>query len=391
MIVIARKLVHTLLICLTVVVSVAGSAQAAQPLLIPAPPQVAAKSYILMDANSGYIIAEKNSHERLPPASLTKLMTAYVVEYEVAKGELSYDDEVPISVRAWKTGGSKMFVREGSRVRLGDLMKGIIVQSGNDASVAVAEYLAGSEDAFADIMNQHAQLLGMKDTHYVNATGLPAENHYSTAYDLALLAQAIIQRFPEQYKIYSQKYFTYNNIRQPNRNLLLWRDKSVDGLKTGHTEAAGYCLVASAERDGMRLISVVMGTRSEEARAQETLKLLNYGFRFFETARLYNAGQKVLDAEIWKGQKDQLALGVANDVVVTLPKGRKDDLKANVDVPGLIVAPARTGQELGELVIRLDDQQVAKVPVVALEDVEEAGFFKRLWHTILLFFKSLLS
>ncbi len=391
MIVIARKLVHTLLICLTVVVSVAGSAQAAQPLLIPAPPQVAAKSYILMDANSGYIIAEKNSHERLPPASLTKLMTAYVVEYEVAKGELSYDDEVPISVRAWKTGGSKMFVREGSRVRLGDLMKGIIVQSGNDASVAVAEYLAGSEDAFADIMNQHAQLLGMKNTHYVNATGLPAENHYSTAYDLALLAQAIIQRFPEQYKIYSQKYFTYNNIRQPNRNLLLWRDKSVDGLKTGHTEAAGYCLVASAERDGMRLISVVMGTRSEEARAQETLKLLNYGFRFFETARLYNAGQKVLDAEIWKGQKDQLALGVANDVVVTLPKGRKDDLKANVDVPGLIVAPARTGQELGELVIRLDDQQVAKVPVVALEDVEEAGFFKRLWHTILLFFKSLLS
>ncbi|RMF15679.1 MAG: D-alanyl-D-alanine carboxypeptidase, partial [Gammaproteobacteria bacterium] len=241
------------------------------------------------------------------------------------------------------------------------------------------------------IMNQHAQLLGMKDSHFANATGLPHEDHYTTAYDLALLARAIITRFPEQYKIYSEKYFTYNNIRQPNRNLLLWRDKSVDGLKTGHTAEAGYCLVASAVRDNMRLISVVMGARSEEARAQETQKLLNYGFRFYETSPLYRAGQKVLETEVWKGKSDTLALGVANDVVVTLPKGRKDDLKARVDVPGLIEAPVQAGQELGELVVRLDDQPVAKVPVVALEDVEEAGFFKRLWHTILLFFKGLFA
>ncbi|RMF17989.1 MAG: D-alanyl-D-alanine carboxypeptidase, partial [Gammaproteobacteria bacterium] len=253
----ARKLVSLTWFSLLALWTLA--AQAAQPILIPAPPQIAAKSYILMDANSGYIIAENNSHEKLPPASLTKLMTAYVVEYEIAKGQLSPEDEVRISVKAWKTGGSKMFVREGTRVKLRDLMKGIIIQSGNDASVAVAEHLAGSEDAFADIMNQHAQLLGMKDSHFANATGLPHKDHYTTAYDLALLARAIITRFPEQYKIYSEKYFTYNNIRQPNRNLLLWRDKSVDGLKTGHTAEAGYCLVASAVRDNMRLISVVMG------------------------------------------------------------------------------------------------------------------------------------
>ncbi|MFE8072729.1 D-alanyl-D-alanine carboxypeptidase family protein [Marinobacteraceae bacterium S3BR75-40.1] len=366
-------------------------ALAAQPALIPAPPQIAASSYILMDARSGKILVEKNSDESLPPASLTKLMTAYIAERELADGRIKMDDMVPISVHAWKTGGSRMFIREGTRVSVEDLLHGIIIQSGNDASVALAEYIAGSEDAFADIMNQQAKLLGMNHTHFVNATGLPHENHYTSAHDLALLARAIIEDYPDNYAIYAQKYFTYNDIRQPNRNSLLWRDKSVDGLKTGHTEEAGYCLVASAKRDGMRLISVVMGTNSEQARAQESQKLLNYGFRYYETRPLYTAGQSLMESEVWGGKKDKFSLGVLKDIVVTVPQGSASQMDSTLDVQSVIEAPVAEGNEYGRLKVTLGEETIVNQPLVALEPVEEAGFFKRLWDMIVLFFMQLFA
>jgi len=370
---------------------VSGPALANQAPLIPAPPQIAASSYIMMDAESGAIIVEHNAHQKLPPASLTKMMTTYVLDHEIAEGNVAFDDQVPISVNAWKTGGSKMFVREGTTVRLEDLMRGIIIQSGNDASVAIAEYLAGSEDAFASMMSQHAARLGMQNSNFINATGLPHPEHYSSAHDLAVLARAIIYHFPEQYPMYAEKYFTFNKIRQPNRNLLLWRDKSVDGLKTGHTEEAGFCLVASAVRNSMRLITVVMGTSSEEARARETLKLLNYGFRYYETHQLYDAGQKLLDTKVWSGEQDHLALGIESPIILTIPKGQKNALEASVDVEQIIRGPVAAGDSFGELKITLNDTLLAAQPVIALDSVEEAGFFKRIWHEILLFFKSFFS
>ena len=296
--------------------------------ITPAPPQVAARAYIVMDADTGKVIMASREGERFPPASLTKMMTSYILEGELTKGNVSKNDLVPISVKAWRTPGSRMFIKEGTQVLLSDLLKGIIIQSGNDASVAVAEYIAGSESAFADMMNQHAALLGMQNSHFMNATGLPAEDHYSSAYDLALLAQAIIQKYPEQYGIYSEKYFTYNKIRQPNRNKLLWRDDSVDGLKTGHTDAAGFCLVASAKRDGMRLITVVMGTSSEEARAQESQKLLAYAFRYFRTHKLYDAGQVLETAKVWAGQQKQLKVGLQSAMAITIPRGEGEQLQA---------------------------------------------------------------
>jgi serine-type D-Ala-D-Ala carboxypeptidase (penicillin-binding protein 5/6) len=376
------------ILTLSLVVNVAVANQAP---LIPSPPQIAASSYIMMDAESGAVIVEHNAHEALPPASLTKMMTAYVLDYEIAKGNVGLNDQVPVSVNAWQTGGSKMFVREGTTVRLEELLRGIIIQSGNDASVAVAEYLAGSEDAFASIMSQHAARLGMKNSRFMNATGLPHPEHYSSAYDLALLAKAIISQFPEQYAIYSEKYYTYNKIRQPNRNLLLWRDKSVDGLKTGHTKEAGYCLVASAVRNSMRLITVVMGTRSEEARARETLKLLNYGFRYYETHKLYQAGQRLLDTQVWTGVQDHVSLGLVDPIILTIPRGQKNALEASVDVEQVIRAPFHAGDAFGELKITLNDTLLASQPVVALTAVEEAGFFKRIWHEIILFFKGLFA
>lgn len=363
----------------------------AQPVIIPAPPEVAASSYILIDAESGRVIMEKNADQPLPPASLTKMMTSYVVEYEAERGKIKYTDPVLISVNAWRTGGSKMFVREGTTVSVEDLLKGIIIQSGNDASVAIAEHIAGSESAFADIMNQHAKVLGMNNTHFVNATGLPAQNHYTSARDLAILAKALITHFPEQYKIYAEKYFTWNDIRQPNRNLLLWRDNTVDGLKTGHTDEAGYCLVASAVRDGMRLISVVLGTTSEEARARETQKLLSYGFRYFETHPLYSAGVSLQDAQVWKGTVDTVSLGLAEPVAVTILRGQKDKLQATLEIDSLLQAPLTEGQVLGQLKITLGDEVVAERPLIALQAVEEGGFFKRLWDSIILFFKGLFA
>jgi len=362
-----------------------------KPALIPAPPQVGASSYVLMDAVSGEIIVQKNSDESLPPASLTKMMTAYIVESEIASGDVNLHDEVPVSVKAWRTGGSKMFIKEGTKVLLEDLLKGVIVQSGNDASIALAEYLAGSEDAFADIMNQQAVQLGMTGSHFVNATGLPAEGHVSTAIDMALLARAIIEDYPEQYAVYKDKYFTYNNIRQPNRNRLLWRDKSVDGLKTGHTEEAGYCLVASAKRGDMRLITVVMGTASEDARVKETQKLLNYGFRYYETSTLYDAGEVLTDAVVWGGETDALNLGLAERVIVTIPRGHKSQLKAQLQIDPTIKAPIALGDSLGRLTVELDGEVIVDQSIVALQDIPEGGFFKRIWDMIKLFFIGLFS
>jgi len=296
---------------------------------------------------------------------------------------------VPISVRAWKTEGSRTFVREGTSVPVEDLLKGVIIQSGNDASVALAEFVAGSEDAFVDIMNQQAQLLGMKGTNFENATGLPSPEHFSTAYDLALLARAIINDYPENYPIYAEKHFTYNNIRQPNRNSLLWRDDSVDGLKTGHTEEAGYCLVASAKRNDSRFIAVVMGTKSSESRSQEIQKMLNYGFRYYESERLFSTGQEVMKAPVWAGQADQVSVGLTDNVFVTIPRGSRGDLESTVDLDSVIKAPIKVGDELGRVKVSLNGEVLVDQPVQALTEVPEGGFFKRIWDAIKLFFVQL--
>ncbi len=359
--------------------------------LIPAEPQIAATAYLVMDADTGKLIASKNEDKPFAPASLTKMMTAYILEYELAKGNISEEDLVLVSEKAWRTQGSRMFIREGTQVKLGDLLRGIVIQSGNDASVAAAEHIAGSEAAFADLMNQHAMLLGMKNTHFNNATGLPSEGHVSSAHDLAILAKAIIQDFPDRYGMYSEKYFTYNKIRQPNRNKLLWRDKTVDGLKTGYTDAAGYCLVASAKRDGMRLISVVLGTDNEEARARESQKLLSYAFRYYRTHKLYDGNVMLNTAKVWSGEQDQLRLGINQALVVTIPRGQADKLQATMDIDRVIQAPISAGQELGKVRVTLDGQPVSEVPLVALEAVPEAGLLKRIWHAIMLFFTSLIG
>ncbi len=378
-------IVRTLLLLVVVV----APAQAAT--IIPAPPQIAARAYMVMDADTGKVIMSDREHERFPPASLTKMMTSYILEAELSKGNVSKTDLVPVSVKAWRAPGSRMFIKEGTQVLLSDLMKGIIIQSGNDASVAVAEYIAGSEAAFADLMNQHATRLGMENTQFMNATGLPAEDHFSSAYDMALLARSIINDYPEHYGVYSEKYFTYNKIRQPNRNKLLWRDNSVDGLKTGHTDAAGYCLVASAKRDGMRLITVVMGTNSEEARAQESQKLLAYAFRYFRTHKLYDANQVLETTKIWAGETDQLKVGLTEALAITIPRGQSDQLQAVLDLDKVIKAPVNKGQQFGSVKVMLNNEVVAEAPVVALESVNEAGLLQRIWDAIALFFYNLIN
>jgi len=366
-------------------------AQTRQPTIIPAPPQLAATGYILMEAETGKVIVEYNADELLPPASLTKMMSSYIVSEEIGQGRMTEDDMVNISVKAWRMGGSKMFIREGTQVSVRDLLLGVIVQSGNDATVALAEHIAGSEDAFVDIMNQTAARMGLQGTHFENSTGWPAEGHLTTARDMAILARAVINDHPEHYALYREKYFVWNDIRQPNRNLLLFRDETVDGLKTGHTEEAGYCLVASAERDGMRLISVVMGTTSEEARATESQKLLSYGFRYYETKSLYQGGETISTPRVWLGESSEVAIGVEEAVNLILPRGRADDLQANMEIKEVIKAPIEVGQVLGKLTLTLDDEQVAEVPVVALQAVEQAGFFARLIDNIKLFFRNLFS
>lgn len=357
--------------------------------LIAKPPQIAASGYILMDAASGQVLVAHNADEQLPPASLTKMMTAYVADHELERGNINLKDQVLVSVKAWRTGGSRMFIREGTSVSVEELLKGIIIASGNDASVALAEHIAGSEDSFADLMNRHADRLGMHTTRFRNATGLPADGHFSSARDMATLALAIINDFPEHYSLYAEKSYTYNNITQQNRNLLLWRDASVDGLKTGHTEEAGYCLVASAKQGNQRLISVVMGTDSEQARAVETQKLLTWGFRFFETYHAYSAGDVLSQVRVWMGKSNQLDVGPLSDLVMTIPRDSQKDLKAEMKVHPDIRAPIRKGDTLGNVVITLNDEVLLDRPLVALNDVEQAGFFKRLWHSIQLFFRGL--
>ena len=368
----------------------------AAPVIIPAPPKLAANGYLLIDASTGKVLVAHNGEQRLPPASLTKIMTSYVAAKQLALGTISLEDQVDISVEAWRMEGSRMFVREGTKVRLEDLIRGIVIQSGNDASVAVAEHIAGSESAFAELMNQHALQLGMTGTNYVNSTGLPDENHYTTAHDLALLTIALVSEFPEHYSIYKERSFTYGAPgeqpkRQSNRNKLLFRDSSVDGVKTGHTKAAGYCLVASALREEMRLISVVMGASSEEIRARESQKLLTYGFRYFETSSLYKADNVLKQVRVWGGQHSSIRLGLMEDLVLTIPRGSRKTLKTVIDIDDEVHAPLSMGDKLGTLTVRLSENETTSLPLVALNSVKASGFLASLWDSIRLFFLKLFN
>lgn len=360
-------------------------------LIIPKPPSLQATAYILMDANSGQILVKKNADKRIPPASLTKMMTSYVAVHEIIMGNIEKDDKVLVSVNAWKRGGSRMFIREGTEVSIMDLLRGVIIQSGNDASVAIAEHIAGSEETFAGLMNQYSQRFGLANTNFMNATGLPDKNHYSSAKDLAVLARHIIQDHPDYYGLYAEKYFKYNGIRQPNRNKLLWRNPSVDGLKTGHTEEAGFCLTASAKKEGMRLIAVVMGAKSTGSRAVEAQKLFNYGFRFYETHELYKVGDKLQTVDIWKGKQDTLDVVLEEAVSLTLPRGAKEKLKAKIKIDKYITAPVKEGQKIGQLSIELNGEVMSSKDLVAKNAIAESGFFSRLWDGILMFFTKIFS
>jgi len=363
----------------------------AAPRIIPAPPQLATEGHILLDAATGTVIIEENAEMRLPPASLTKIMTSYIIASEIQQGRISLDDLVPISVKAWKMEGSRMFIREGTEVKVADLIRGIVIQSGNDASVAMAEFIAGDEDAFADVMNQVAQKLGMTRTQFKNATGLPDEGHYTTAKDLSILARALIRDFPEHYKVYKEKYFSYNDIRQANRNSLLWREDAVDGMKTGHTQAAGFCLVASAEKKDMRLVSVVMGATSERSRSTESQKLINYGFRYFESVKLYDGLESLRRVKVWGGLHESLDVGIEAPARLTIPTGARGALAAEVTLDPVIKAPVSQGQTLGLLRISLEGETLLERPVVALNGVDEAGLVSSLIDEVSLFFLSLFS
>ena len=360
-------------------------------IILPKAPELSAKGYILMDVASGRVLVESNADESLPPASLTKIMTGYVVAAELETGRISLEDQVPISVNAWRTQGSKMFIQEGTTVTLSDLLWGVVVQSGNDASVAIAEFLAGDEEAFADVMNQHAITIGMTSTSFLNSTGLPKEGHLTSARDMAVLARELIHRFPKHYATYAEREFTFGGIRQPNRNRLLWRDRTVDGIKTGYTLAAGYCLVASAKRDDMRLVSVVMGATSDEVRMRETQKLLQYGFRYFETRGLYNPDEPVTEARMYFGANDYVPVGVLNPVHVTFPRGHYDDLGVEIDLPKQLEAPLEKGVEVGSLRVLLEDEDLLQAPLVTQSSVDEAGIFDRLYDAVYLFFAGLME
>jgi len=342
----------------------------------PQPPTLEARAWLLQDMHSGAELAARNADQRLEPASLTKIMTAYVVFRELAAGHISLDDQVLVSKKAWKTPGSRMFIEVNKKVRLEDLLQGMIVQSGNDASVALAEHVAGTESAFAELMNENAYRLGMLNSHFTNATGLPDKNHYVTARDVAKVTSALIREFPQYYHWYSQREFTYNGITQQNRNLLLGRDASVDGVKTGHTDSAGYCLVSSAKRGDMRLISVVMGTKGKLARADESQKLLNFGFRFYETRKLYEAGQPIAAPRVWKGSRETLPLGLEEALYLTVPRGRFSDLKADLNLHKTPIAPIRKGARVGSLSITLDGELIKETPVVALAEVDEGNLWR---------------
>jgi D-alanyl-D-alanine carboxypeptidase (penicillin-binding protein 5/6) len=349
---------------------------------VPAAPQLGAESYLLMDFNSGRILVEQNPDLPVEPASITKLMTSYVVFRELDEGNITLDETAAVSERAWRTGGSRMFIEPDMQVTVEDLIRGMIIQSGNDACVALAEHIAGSEEAFASLMNHYAEVLQMTGTHFMNSTGLPDPQHYTTARDIVLLSAAIIGEFPEYYTWYSEKEFTFNNIRQHNRNTLLWRDPAIDGLKTGHTEAAGYCLATSAKRDGMRLLSAVMGSSSESSRASESQTLLNYGFRFFETVQLYQAGQELARSHVWKGLTEEVALGLEQALFATIPRGRYDDLDAQVEIQTELSAPLDAGVTVGKISVHLGEELIASRDLITLGAVEEAGFFGRSWDSL---------
>ncbi len=360
----------------------------AAPTITPKAPRLAAEAWVLMDYESGQIIAQHNADKQLPPASLTKMMTSYAIAHEIKEGNISEQDMVTVSENAWASnpkfnGTSLMWIEVGKQVSVAELHKGIIIQSGNDATVAMAEYIAGSESGFAAVMNYHAERLGMTSSHFGNSHGLPGANNVSTARDLAVLGQALIRDFPEEYAVYAEPSYVYNNITQYNRNELL-SDPSlnVDGIKTGFTDAAGYCLVASAQKDGMRLISVVLGTNSKKSRKQESKKLLTYGFRYFETVSPIKVGETLYSEKVWLGDREQVNLGVLDAVKITIPKGQRDKLKASMKINGDLEAPISKGQEVGQIVLKLGEDEVLVKPLIALHDVAEGGFFSRMMDHI---------
>lgn len=356
------------------------------PIVTPSAPSLNAKAYILIDIDSGKIIAEKNSDLQLPPASLTKMMTLYVVSRALKAEQIHLSDPVRVSQTAWKIGGSRMFIKEGQEVTVEDLLKGIIVDSGNDACVALAEHVGSSETSFTDIMNDQAKSLGMTHSNFTDSTGLPNPNHYTTAKDLAVLGRALIRDFPEYYHWYKQKWFTFNNIRQPNRNRLLWRDNSVDGIKTGHTDEAGFCLVSSAKRNDMRLLAVVLNAPTDSTRADDSQRLLNYGFRFFETHLLFKNGQTVADLPVYKGLAQSVHLGVLHEMYITVPGGQYQRLSITTNVPKYLEAPLQPGQKVGELVINFDGRTVETQPLYVLDAVQKGGYYTSAKDTMRLMF-----
>mgnify|MGYP001819291922 FL=1 len=364
-----------------------GSALAQTVMPAPAAPIIGAKSYLVIDAQTGHELAALDPDTPLAPASLTKIMTTYAVFKALQAGQIQLEDQVTISEKAWRMPGSRMFIEVGTQVSIEELLLGMIVQSGNDASVALAEHIAGTEGVFAEMMNQYAQQLGMLSTNFHNATGMPAEGHMTTARDLATLARAMIAEFPEYYAWHAVREYTFNDITQSNRNKLLWRDASVDGLKTGHTEDAGYCLVASAERDGMRIISVVLGTASEKARADGSQALLNYGFRFFETRQLFKAGEEISTARVWKSANEISRLGVLEDLYITVRRGTYDQLESAIEMPATLIAPLATGQPVADLRISLGDEELLRMPLRALEDNPTGSFWQRTRDSVSLMFE----
>ena len=365
---------------------ISGGAVAGPP-TIPAPPVIGAKSYMLVDSNSGFELASLAPDRKLAPASLTKLMSAYTVFRAIDEGELYLDEAVTVSETAWRMPGSRMFIEVGSRISVRDLILGMLVQSGNDASVALAEHVAGSEAIFAGVMNRYADELGMDSSHFVNATGLPAADHYSTARDLAVLARAIIDEFPEYYDWYSVREYTWNDISQRNRNRLLWSDAGVDGMKTGHTDAAGYCLVSSAQRDGMRIVSVVLGMATPRSRNEGTQALLDYGFRFFETRLLFRAGETVAEARVWKAADEFTPLGLSEDLYITVPRGSYDGLKSVLQMPAILLAPVAEGQPLAELQVSLDGAELINQPLQALSGNPAGSIWQRTRDGVMLWFE----
>ena len=360
---------------------------AAQGTPMPQPPIIGAKSYLLIDGNTGAELASLKADERLAPASLTKLMTAYAVFRALREEQIALTDQVTVSEKAWRTQGSRMFIEVGKQVSVEELLLGMIVQSGNDASVALAEHTAGTEEVFAQLMNQYAAEIGMTASNFRNSTGLPEDEHYSSARDLAKLARAIVKEFPGYYAWYSVRSYKYNGIDQPNRNSLLWRDESVDGMKTGFTDDAGYCLVSSAKRDGMRIISVVLGTSSEKSRIDGSQALLNYGFRFFETRLLYRAGEPVTQARIWKAEKELTPIGLPDDLYVTIPRGSFDNVESVLNMPATLMGPVAEGQPLAELLVSLNGSELINAPLRALEANPDGSFWQRTRDGVKLWFE----